>query len=90
MPRYSFRNPPPEGKYRNRKTNGHDSHREARRAQELRWMEKAGEIRGLLVQPVYALLPAQYGPDGKCAERAVTYRPDFSYWRGDHLVVEDV
>jgi hypothetical protein len=54
-----------------------DSMREARRYQELRLLEKAGEIRGLALQPEYNIcvpkvLTGEFVPIGR-------YRADFSY-----------
>lgn len=65
-------------KYGNMPTDGYDSKREAKRAAELKLMEKAGEIRDLREQVEYELIPAQV-LDGKCVERAVTWKCDFQY-----------
>ena len=69
-----------------------DSHKEARRWQELLLLQKAGEITDLRRQVEYELIPAQYetyeryGKDGKrlkdgerLLERKVTYVADFVY-----------
>ena len=60
-----------------------DSKKEAKRYQELKALEKAGEIYDLRLQVKYPLIPAQYGIiDGnkrKCIEREVTYIADFVY-----------
>ena len=88
-------------KYRNKKVivDGieFDSKRESKRYQELRILERAGEIQHLLRQVPYELLPAQYehGGDhtrnkGKCLERAVKYIADFQYIENGKIVVEDV
>lgn len=92
-----------KSKYRNRKTRGYASAREAARARELHLMEYAGTISSLREQVPYELVPAQYesvpryGKNGKrlrdkrvCVERAVVYRADFVYTdaRGE-TVVED-
>ena len=69
-----------------------DSRAEGARYQELKLLEKAGEIRDLQLQPKFELIPKQPG------ERAVTYTADFMYeekapaewvliWR---TIVEDV
>lgn len=61
-----------------------DSIREALRWQELRMMEKAGEISGIERQVTYELIPKQPG------ERAVKYIADFRYKdRNGLTVVED-
>jgi hypothetical protein len=74
-----------------------DSRAEMRRYQELLWMEKAGEIRDIELQPEYVLVyPFVY--KGK-RFRGLKYVADFRYWTvpkatGAHifgeLVVEDV
>ena len=81
-------------KYSNTKHNGYDSKREARRADELKLLEKAGEITSLQEQVPYELIPSQYRiVDGKrrCIERAMKYIADFQYVDKDgNTVVEDV
>ena len=76
-------------KYGAVRTNGYASAKEAKRAAELKLLEKAGKIRNLREQVVYELLPKQEG------ERKVTYRADFVYEQVDslgkvHKVCEDV
>ena len=77
-----------------------DSQKEARRYNELRLLEMAGEIRDLRTQVEFELIPAQYEPDtigprggirkGKCIERACKYIADFTYYTKDgEYVVED-
>lgn len=82
-------------KYHNIKSAGYDSSKEARRAAELRLLERAGEISGLREQVRYELIPAQYdktGKDGtpgaspsrkaprlKLLERKCEYVADFVY-----------
>lgn len=80
-----------------------DSRHEYQRWQELKLLEKAGDIHGLFRQVKFELLPAQYeryerrsGKTGKrladgqrCVEKAVNYIADFVYWEGDRMVVED-
>lgn len=69
----------------------YDSAKEARRAQELRLLLRAGEISDLREQVPYELIPAQRDKAGKVVERAVTYRADFVYNdRRRGTVVEDV
>jgi len=60
-------------KYRNVKTDGYASKREAKRAAELRLLERAGAIRNLREQVPFLLIPAQEG------ERPVWYTADFTY-----------
>ncbi len=61
-------------KYRNKRTNGYASKREAKRAQELKLLEKAGKISALREQVPFELIPKQNG------ERACKYIADFVYW----------
>jgi hypothetical protein len=87
------------------KTDGYDSKKEAERAAELRWLEKAGKIRDLKEQVKFVLIPAKYeeipriGKRGKpikpkrvCIERGLFYIADFVYIDNatGHTVVEDV
>ena len=82
-----------------------DSHREARRWEELLLLQKAGKIAELRRQVAYELIPAQYETyerfskkgvrlkDGrKLIERKVSYIADFVYTNADtgELKVEDV
>lgn len=76
-----------------------DSRGEFERWQELRLLERAGEISNLRRQVAYELIPAQYEPPttdskgrtrrGKLIERKCTYIADFAYQRGSELIVED-
>ena len=66
-----------------------DSAKEAKRFKELRLLEQAGEIQGLLRQVTYELIPLQRKPSGK-SERAVKYVADFVYLCNGQRVVEDV
>ena len=70
-------------KFGNVKTNGYASKREAKRAADLRLLERAGTITQLKFQPRFLLIPKQG------AERAVYYVADFSYWDGGEFIVED-
>lgn len=80
-----------KSKYRNKKTDGFDSKKEARRAAELRLLERQGVIKDLRFQVSYELLPCQRGLDGMVIERAVVYRSDFTYLdSAGRTIVEDV
>jgi len=59
-----------------------DSEAEARRYRELRLLEYAGEITGLVMQPRYELTVNR--------EKVGEYVADFRYTEKDQLVVEDV
>jgi hypothetical protein len=79
-------------KYRNRATGGYASAKEARRAQELKLLERAGKIRRLREQVPFVLIPKQMR-DGKVIERACKYVADFVYIDPDVPgcpIVEDV
>lgn len=66
-----------------------DSMKEAKRYQELKILEAAGQIKDLRLQVAYELIPAMREPDtigkrggkikGKLIERAVIYKADFVY-----------
>lgn len=74
---------PQPSKYRNKRTNGYASKKEAARAQILKAMEINGEIQNLREQVPFELIPKQDG------ERACKYIADFVYERGGQTVVED-
>ena len=80
-------------KLRNIKTtvDGHkfDSKREANRYCELKLMQRAGEISDLELQPQFVLQEAFRDAQGK-HRRAIKYRADFRYTKGDKTIVEDV
>lgn len=87
-------------KFRNQKTNGFDSRKEANRYYELRLLEKAGEIKDLRRQVKFILTPTQREPPvvgprgglipGALIERESFYRADFTYYTKDgEYVVED-
>lgn len=94
----------PNNKYQNTKVeiDGQlfDSKREARRYQELKLLEKAGEISNLRRQVKYILIPCQREPDeigprggiikGKVVEKECSYFADFVYEENGETVVEDV
>ena len=71
-------------KYRNVKTGGYDSKKEAKRGTELKLLEKSGLITDLREQVKYQVIPKQDG------ERAAHYIADFAYMTNGNLVVEDV
>lgn len=75
-------------KFRNVKTRGYASKREAKRASELLLLESAGKIEGLAFQQPFELISAQY-VDGKCVERSCKYVADFVYYENGERVVED-
>lgn len=57
-----------------------DSIREAKRWRELKWLEKAGEIRNLDRQVPYELIPSIRSEEtGKVIQRGVCYIADFVY-----------
>tara|TARA_R110000868_G_scaffold368390_2_gene631501 strand:- start:2200 stop:2535 length:336 start_codon:yes stop_codon:yes gene_type:complete len=78
-------------KYFNKKTNGYDSRKEARRAFELNILEKAGEIINLQEQVTFELLASFKDSSGN-TERGIKYIADFVYYDNKlkHLVIEDV
>lgn len=80
-------------KYKNVKFLGFDSKKEYYRYNELKLLEKSGEISGLQTQVTYELIPSQWETvNGKkrCVEHAVKYIADFQYVdKNGDLVVED-
>lgn len=103
---FKGRGNPPPAKYGNKKiTVGgitFDSRREAKRYQELYFLQKAGKISDLELQKRFELIPAQYetferyGKKGqrlkdgqRCVEKAVFYVADFCYVQDGQMVVED-
>ena len=76
-----------------------DSRKEARRWQELRLLQKAGQISELRRQVKFVLIPTQRAVDtmgpkggvikGKVLEREVAYIADFVYKEDGKTVVED-
>ena len=77
-----------------------DSVKESRRYQELKILEKAGEISDLQMQVEFELIPEQREPDtigkrggikkGKVIDRKISYIADFTYNENGETVVEDV
>lgn len=87
------------------KTNGYASKKEAKRAAELRLLERAGIIRDLQEQVKFVLIPAVWKeiprigkrgkpikPKRKCVQRELAYVADFVFIDNatGHTVVEDV
>lgn len=70
-------------KYRNKPKNGYASQREAKRANELKLLERAGEITELREQVPFELIPKQVG------ERGVKIIVDFTYRENGTLIAED-
>ena len=64
------------------------SRKEAKRYQELKLLERAGEISNLNRQVKFNLLPSQHDSSGKVIERGVSYIADFTYFdkKGDWIV----
>lgn len=75
-----------------------DSAKEFKRFIELKNLEKIGAIKNLSRQIEFVLIEKQelkeprIGKNGRTqkTERAVKYIADFTYWRGDKYIVEDV
>ena len=78
-----------KSKFHNIKVKGFDSKKEAKRYLELMAMYKNGEISKPNKQVPFELIPSQY-VGKKCVERAVKYIADFTYYKDNELVVEDV
>lgn len=77
------------GKYNAKRTGQFDSIAEARRFQELLFLEKAGEISDLAVHPVYIIQEGFTDPmSGRI--QAIKYEADFRYTENGRVVVEDV
>ena len=69
---------------------GFDSNKEGARYEELKLLQRAGEISDLRLQVPFELVPNQKR-NGKVIERAVKYIADFVYTDKDgETVVEDV
>lgn len=79
----------PASKYRNQRTNGYASKREAKRAAELRALEADGAISDLQEQVPFLLVPKAIDEQGKVVERAASYIADFVYLEDGARVVED-
>jgi hypothetical protein len=70
-------------KYGAKRTNGYHSAREAKRAAELKLLERSGEITDLREQVPFVLLEKQIG------ERGVKIIVDFTYRENGTLIAED-
>lgn len=83
-------------KYKNKRTEVDgilfDSKKEAKRYEQLHFLELAGFIEELRLQVPFELIPAQKDKDGKTIERACVYKADFVYLdnASGEVVVEDV
>jgi hypothetical protein len=66
-------------KYGAVKAGGYASKAEARRAAELKLLERAGKIENLGEQVIYEVIPEQRDTSGKLLERASHYIADFVY-----------
>lgn len=75
-------------KYRNIKTNGYDSKKEAKRGFELKLLERDGYISDLQEQ-VLILLQDKFKYNKK-GERAINYIADFVYIKDGIKIIEDV
>ena len=85
---YAGMQKPKQSKYRNHKTDGYDSKKEAKRATELKILLDSGLISDLKEQVPFLLLPSQRRSDG-VAERPSKYIADFVYIENGQMVVED-
>jgi hypothetical protein len=65
-----------------------DSKKEARRYEELKLLERAGEIQNLELQPEFELQP-KFRKNG-VTYRPIKYRADFKYTDHGKIVIEDV
>lgn len=83
-------------KYKNKKVKvsgiTFDSRKEARRYGELKYMQKAGKIKGLKRQVKYILIPSQRNANNRVIERECAYIADFVYTDTEtgETIVEDV
>lgn len=69
-----------------------DSRKEARRYQDLKLLERSGEIKDLELQPIYHLIKGVKFSTDKRAKPAIRYIADFAYTNAitGERVVEDV
>ena len=88
-------------KYKNVKNNGYDSTIEYKRSLVLKEMELEGIISNLQEQVEFELVPSINVTEEvqlktktkfitKCVQLPIKYKADFTYYRGDEYVVEDV
>lgn len=66
-----------------------DSRAEARRYQELKLLERVGEIQDLQLQPRFVLQDKFQNPEHG-AIRAIQYKADFKYIEKGETIIEDV
>lgn len=76
-------------KYRNKRTRGYASKKEAERANQLGLLQHAGKISNLREQVRFQLIPKCERDDGTI-ERELSYIADFVYTESGKEVVEDV
>ena len=81
--------PKKRNKYGAKRTGGHASEKEHKRANELKLMQRAGLISNLREQVKYPLIPAQRDHAGRLLERECSYYADFVYDKNGVTVVED-
>jgi hypothetical protein len=67
-----------------------DSKSEAKRYQELKLLERGGQIKNLSLQPKFVLQGGFVNVHTGKKEREIAYIGDFQYDEGDRTVVEDV
>jgi len=67
-----------------------DSKAEAKRYQELKLIEKAGQIKNLFLQPRFMLQKGFVNLHTGKKERAIEYVSDFMYLENNVIIVEDV
>ena len=88
-------------KYKNVKKNGYDSTIEYKRSLVLKEMEQEGIISNLQEQVEFELVPPINVTEEiqlktktkfitKCVQLPIKYKADFTYYRGDEYIVEDV
>lgn len=65
-----------------------DSKKECKRYNQLRMLQRVGEISGLELQPVYELQPAF--KKNLNTYQAIKYLPDFKYTKNGQTIIEDV
>ncbi len=80
-------------KYKSRKTvcnqgHFHDSMKEARRCDELNFLEKSGKISGLEIQKKFTLIEA-HKYKNMPNERSCCYIADFCYLENNLIIIED-
>lgn len=81
--------PQKRNKYGAKRTGGHASQKELKRAYQLKLMQRAGHISNLREQVKYVIIPTQRDQNGKLLEKECSYYADFVYDRDGVTVVED-